>query len=100
MSNLLLAAFFAWPILLLIVKIRRPDIPQGLLWLSVPFVSWITINGAIFCSYRADGAGGGFGAGFNLLVAWIYMIPVFGFLTGGHAFWNFINRKYRNEKSA
>ena len=92
-SNILLAHFFAWPVLLLIVRIRRPDIPLGVLWLSVPPISWITVNGALLLSsYRHEGAGGGFGAGFNLVAAWIYMIPIFGILIGAHALWKRPNR--------
>lgn len=91
-SNLLLALFFAWPVLLLIVRIRRPDIPLSVLWISVPPVSWITVNGALFLDYRPEGAGGGFGAGFNLVAAWIYMIPIFGIFIGAHALWTRLNR--------
>lgn len=77
-AGVFLVLSISWPVALIIAKVLTPSIPWKRLWITVPLMSWFTIVTAVSTNYPVNGGGGGFGMLFNLVVGWVYMIPVFG----------------------
>lgn len=75
-ANLVLFAFCAWPVFLLIAKVVRPSISWYSIWVSVPIMSWFLVNLMIGLT---DGVP--FRGVFGVLLGWIYMVIPFGILS-------------------
>ena len=76
-AKLVLAAFCAWPVFLLIAKAVRPSLSWCSLWVSVPMMSWFLVNLLLGLS---DGAP--FSGVLGLVLGWIYLLIPFGILSG------------------
>ena len=74
------ALFFLWPVALIVAKTFCARFSWKQLWLSVPIMSWLTVNTFIAVDYPVNGGGGGLAMLVNLCIGWIYLIPLFGIL--------------------
>jgi uncharacterized protein YqgC (DUF456 family) len=83
LADAFLILFFAWPIVLIVFKLICRQIKWRWLWLSVPIMSWSTVNAAVSLDYPVNGGGGGTGKLVSQLIGWFYMIPIFGILCLG-----------------
>lgn len=77
-SSIFVYLFLLWPLALILAKAIYPSFSWKKLWLSVPVMSWFTVNTAIAIDYPISGGGGGFAMLVNLCIAWFYLVPVFG----------------------
>lgn len=93
LANAIWLFFFLWPFVLIAFKARFPAQPWSRLWLTVPLVSWVTVNAAIRLDYPTQGAGGGMGMGVNLVVGWFYMLPLFGIVQLAFLFFQYVKRR-------
>lgn len=75
-SYVVLFAFCAWPILLLIAKGVRPSLSWHSIWMSVPIMSWFLVNLMIGLTDGAPLRGV-----VGILFGWIYMVLPFGILS-------------------
>jgi hypothetical protein len=82
LADLIYIAHLAWPFALIILKIIFRQIKWRWLWLTVPIVSWITINAADWVDPQ-NGPAGVFARTVNLWIGWFFMIPLFGILCLG-----------------
>ena len=76
-ANLVIVAFFAWPIFLLIAKVVRPSISWYSIWISVPIMSWFVVNLLIGLT-----DGNPLRGIFGLILGWIYMPVPFAIFVG------------------
>jgi len=81
-SNLFALAFLAWPVVLLFALKAAKPISWMAAWLSVPLMSWYTVNVSMQFWYPTNAGGGGMGFGLALVAGWLYMIPLFAVASG------------------
>lgn len=74
-------AFLLWPIALLLAKYFNPYLSWGLIWGTVPVMSWYLVNTSMQFYYPTDAGGGGLGFGVGLILGWTYMLIPFGLLS-------------------
>jgi len=79
-SSIFAFLFLLWPVALIAVKIFCASISWKQLWLSVPIMSWFTVNALVSTDYPVNGGGGGFAMLVTMCIGWFYLIPVFGLL--------------------
>lgn len=80
-AQLVMCAFQAWPVLLLIAKGFNPALSWISICLSVPVMSWHLVNLSLRF-YPPDNGGGGFGVVFGWFAGWFFMIIPFTLLSG------------------
>ena len=85
----------------LLAKIVWKRISWAGIWISIPIVSWLSINGMVQASNDVSGGGGGFYILVSLLLGWAYMIPPFLFclLIYGVIFWATTSSRGRKQSS-
>lgn len=96
-ANLIMAAFLAWPVALLVAKGINPALSWGSMWFSVPVMSWYLVNLSLQFYYPTSGTGGGFGAMLALVAGWLYMVIPFALLSSVFVAGRMIIRRIRSD---
>lgn len=89
-------AGLVWLVALLIVKAKNPALSWMVLWMTVPVMSWYTVNVSLCLSQPISG--GGLGRMLGLRFGWLYLMIPFAVLHGVYQVGWMIHRRLRGGK--